>query len=204
MKKYRVAKINKFDNRTWQKIDRIDSFISPWLESYFPKTNFQACHDEQNLYFKFEAIDNDIKINQASTDKMAVNDSDRVELFFSADQDLKNYYCLEMAPCGKVMDFEASYPKNMNFHWSWPKGQISIHTEMNDGGYVVHGWVSLSSLEKLNVLIDNQIMTGIFRANCIKYNPGHSEFEWISWVNPNTEKPDFHRPSAFGLLCLQS
>jgi hypothetical protein len=60
----------------------------------------------------------------------------------------------------------------------------------------------MESLKRFHLIKDHKIETGIFRA---KYNTKDNlNFEptWITWVNPNTETPNFHTPSSFGILDL--
>ena len=63
--------------------------------------------------------------------------------------------------------------------------------------------ISIQSFKDLSLLKENLIETGIYRA---KYKKIEHEKEyqptWITWVNPNTNKPNFHIKSSFGILEL--
>jgi hypothetical protein len=50
--------------------------------------------------------------------------------------------------------------------------------------------------------MNNKIETGIFRANYREQENSFFEPTWISWMNPNTENPNFHAATSFGVLKL--
>ncbi|HRN45476.1 MAG TPA: hypothetical protein PLH20_11990, partial [Flavobacterium sp.] len=54
-----------------------------------------------------------------------------------------------------------------------------------------------------NVINNNIIETGVFRAKYKKTQNKTFEPTWITWVNPNTETPNFHISSSFGRFILQ-
>jgi len=69
--------------------------------------------------------------------------------------------------------------------------------------FIVEGQISIASLTKFNLIKDNKIETGIFRAKFNQQKDATFEPTWISWVNPNTETPNFHTPTSFGVMCLE-
>jgi len=60
----------------------------------------------------------------------------------------------------------------------------------------------LASLKALNLIQDNSIETGVFRAKFSKDEKQNYQPTWISWVNPNTPEPNFHIASSFGKFIL--
>lgn len=100
------------------------------------------------------------------------------------------------------MDFVA-YPKKIfMLNWNWPNDHIRFKSDINTSYYTVEIAISLESLIKFNLLNDNKIETGIFRAKYNKMSHLNYEPTWISWINPNTETPNFHTPTSFGILTL--
>ncbi|MBP8793372.1 MAG: endoxylanase, partial [Lutibacter sp.] len=132
----------------------------------------------------------------------SIGNSDRVELFFRTDANLDPYYCLEIDPTPRIMDFKAYPNKNFDFNWNWPKNDIIVKSDIENNFFVVEGAITLASLKKINLLKDNKIETGIFRAKYNKQDNSTFEPTWISWVNPQTETPNFHIASSFGQLIL--
>jgi hypothetical protein len=56
----------------------------------------------------------------------------------------------------------------------------------------------------LDLLKDGKMEMGIYRAKHIQQENGNYEPSWITWVNPNTQNPNFHTPNSFGVLNLEN
>ena len=190
------------DSSLWSKAVLIDHFISAWDKEVPKKIEFKALHDTENLYFQFKVYDAQVHIDQTDDTNASINESDRVELFFRTNESLNPYYCLEMDPTPRIMGFKAKPNKEFDFDWNWPKGALKVKANIESDHFVVEGRISKESLEQLNLLKNNRIETGIYRAKYNKVNTTDYEATWISWVNPNTETPNFHTPTSFGVLNL--
>lgn len=210
MKTYLVRRITqktlningKGDHSVWNKATIINDFSSPWTSTKPSKTEFKALWDENYLYFCFKIEDTSIHIDKTDNSFKSINVSDRVELFFRNNASLNPYYCLEIDPCSRIMDFKALPEKEFDFNWCWPKKDLVVKSNISDKGYVVEGKISINSLKKLNLIINHKIETGIFRAKYYLQNNGY-EPEWITWIDPKTETPNFHTASSFGELVLK-
>jgi len=191
----------KGNHSLWENANLLIDFISPWETEKPTRTEFKALYNATSLFFSFKVYDLNIHINKKDDSNVSIGNSDRVELFFRTDKNLSPYYCLEMDSTSRIMDFKAYPNKKFNFDWNWPKNDINLKSNITKTGYTVEGTISLASLNKLNLINDNKIETGIYRA---KYSKKNNNFEptWISWVNPNTKTPNFHIASSFGLLHL--
>lgn len=210
MKEYQVVLIDKspknddeiLDLFSWEKANCLTDFCSPWKKNSFSKTEFRVLWDSENLYFNFRVFDTDICIDQKDDSNHSIGNSDRVELFFRTNETLNPYYCLEMDTTGRIMDFEARPNKNFDFNWKWPKDDIKLKTSNDKTSFTVEGKISIESLENLNLIRDNTIETGVYRAKFFKTEDNKYEPIWISWVNPKTEIPNFHTASSFGKFIL--
>ena len=60
----------------------------------------------------------------------------------------------------------------------------------------------MESLKELNLLNNNELQAGLFRGECLKIRDPESSFSWISWIKPESVRPDFHIPSSFGVIKL--
>jgi hypothetical protein len=191
------------DSELWNKAENLTDFSTPWeSENKFKsKTNFKALWDGDYLFFCFTVVDNTVHINKTDDSIDSIALSDRVELFFRSDESLNPYYCLEIDPTPRIMDFEAHLYRKFDFNWNWPKEDLMVKSYFSSNGFSVEGKIGVSSLKELNLLNNNKIETGIYRA---KYQKVKEAFQptWITWVNPNTETPDFHIASSFGVLKL--
>jgi len=184
----------------WGESRALTEFDYPWEKESPPATIFRALYDTKYLFFRFDVIDTDIHTDKTSDGKMAVAKSDRVEIFFRSDKDMKPYYGLEMDPSNRVLDYKVEFYRNFDYSWSW-KG-ITIRASYTLNGYRVWGCIPLDSLRAMNLLNDNKLQMGLFRGKCILTDENEVAFKWISWIKPESEQPDFHIPSSFGELRL--
>jgi hypothetical protein len=111
---------------------------------------------------------------------------------------------LEIDPASRIMDFKARPNKQFDFNWNWPSDDIKVKSAMESNCFTVEIAISLVSLTKLGLIKDDKIEAGIYRAKYNKQEDGNYEPTWITWVNPNTESPNFHTPSSFGVLHLEN
>lgn len=193
----------KGEDLLWTDAIALTDFCSPWDSEKPSKITFKALWDTEKLFFNFTVTDSSIHIEKKDDSIDSINNSDRVELFFRPDASLNPYYCLEMDTEARLMDFIAYPNKNLDFSWNWPKEHIAIKSSVNKDSFTVEGSISIQSLNDFNLIKENKIETGIFRA---KYSPdknGNFEPTWITWVNPNTDTPNFHIASSFGTLILK-
>lgn len=192
----------KGDNQLWDKARVLSDFVSAWDKEPVKKIEFKSLYDTENLFFCFKVFDNEIHIDKKDNSVESIGNSDRVELFFRTDETLNPYYCLEIDPTPRIMDFIAYPNKKFDFNWKWPKHDILVKSHINTNYFTVEGAISLASLRSFNLIKNNTIETGIFRAKFKKQEDLTFEPTWISWVTPQTESPNFHIASSFGVLKL--
>ena len=211
MKEYQVNKIEETieirgqeKSAIWDKAEVVSDFCFPWNNESVPRTQFRALYNSVDFYFRFDVEDDQVLTFVDRDHKMEVVDSDRVEIFFRRDKQLNPYYCLEMDARGRVLDYIAKSYRDFDFEWCWPS-QLSVKASETRTGYTVEGAIGLKSLQELSVLKENQIQAGLYRGFCthLPEENKEAEFKWISWVIPETNKPDFHVPSSFGVLRLE-
>lgn len=210
MKKYKVRRIKpgllkingRMDDDSWCLTAALTDFYSPWNPMPVEKTEFRALWDGDYLYFGFTVFEKDVFTDYNKQGNEAINDSDRVELFFRQDIDMNPYYCLEMDTTCRVMDFKALPGKKFDFEWSWPKDGLELKSFRDKEKYQVEGRISIKSLDQLNLRNGNKIQVGIYRANYLETTRGHRDPQWICWVDPKTETPNFHIHSSFGTIIL--
>ena len=172
------------------------------------------------LYFTFRVHDTDIVVLDELRDKEDVVFEDRVEMFFSRDDRMKDYYCAEIDARGRVFDYRASYYRQFDPKWSC--AGLETKASPLKEGYVVEGRIPLATFEALGfprLRPGAKMRCGLFRAEFSHDRSGRPvaqretihnrgrQFdgtppveEWISWVDPRTKEPDFHVPSSLGFL----
>ncbi|MGO8750220.1 MAG: hypothetical protein ACLQNE_30100 [Thermoguttaceae bacterium] len=166
----------------------------------------------------FRVKDSDIVVLEKPRDKEDVVFEDRVEMFFSRHERMKDYYAIEIDSRGRAFDYRGSYYRKLDPAWSLKglqtKGSLTVE------GYVVEGRIPLTSFEELGFprfRPGTRILVGLYRAEFSHDRSGRSAEplttihnrgrridgplpieEWMSWLDPKTAEPDFHLPSSRG------
>lgn len=212
MKTYNVKKIDvnlltingKVDSPLWEQATLLKDFSSPWHHDDVKPIAFKALHDGQHLYMSYKVYDGTLHIDKTDNSKKSTDNSDRVELFLRSNEHLDPYYCLEIDPLGRVQDFIARPGRQFDFAWNWPKKEISIKSYITPSFFCVEIAISIGSLQQFGLIqTDGNIEAGLYRAKYNLQKNGQFEPTWITWVNPQTETPDFHTAASFGLLKLE-
>ncbi len=187
----------------WENIESyflVDEFYSPWRKKAFGKTVFKAVRDTEWFYFYFDVADHNLII-APFTEESDVALGDRVEFFVSGDIQLSNYYCVEVSPNGDILDYQARYYRE--FDNSWNLENMDIKTGKSDEGYCVEGKLPISFLKNLDPSSkDNsfKIWLGLYRAEFNRMGEEDNQINWISWIKPKSDHPDFHISSSFQLV----
>lgn len=176
--------------------DLLEDFSFPWLDRPAPLTAFRAVWNEAFFAFRFEVEDDDLVLDPSDDPDQAVLGSDRVELFFASSADLTTpYYGAEMEPRGGVYDYKAVFHRRFDDTWRFPGLEFS--GVLVEGGYEVGGTIPLEVLRELGCLSGSEMTAGVCRAE-FSHGSGGVVQDWISWIHPGTETPDFHVPGSFG------
>ena len=210
MKNYNVNRIEKNilqinglgDNPFWNQAEVLTDFTSPWDDAVPEKIELRALWDTETIFFCYTVYDATVHIDRQDDSVDSIGESDRVEIFFRTDAALDPYYCLEIDPTPRIMDFKASPKKKFDFDWNWPENHITVKSHTKEDYFVVEIAISIQSLNNFNLIKDHSIEAGLYRAKYKKQASNLFEPTWISWVNPNTETPNFHIASSFGNLTL--
>ena len=200
----RIRIDGRLDEADWEKTYPERGFSFPWEQRAAPVTEFRSLCDDEFFYFSFRVHDEDVVVEKTFDNESTMDREDRVEIFFSRDDKLKEYFCLEVDPMGRVHDYSASYYRK--FDSSWDCTGIRTASSITKEGYVVEGSIALKTLEALGLPSPGSghtLKAGLFRAEFNHGPESAPEAHWISWVEPGTKQPDFHVPSAFGCLQLE-
>lgn len=184
----------------WRELRWLEDFGFAGADAEAPVTKFAAFSNGQELCFAFQVVDHNIVINNDNPHpELRVADGDRVELFFAKDVELTPYYCLEIDPEGRILDYKAVRYRKFEEEWDWPG--VKTAAQCNATSYVVEGTIPLQTFSDLGLTKSGEtltMMTGIFRGEFSSGEKNHPKQEWISWVRSDGKKPDFHIPEAFG------
>ena len=192
------------DDPQWNVANNLTDFKSPWDNKPVDPISFRALYDEEYLYFSFVVADNEVYTDLKDDSKESIAQSDRVELFLRSDYSLDPYYCLEIDTQPRVMDFLARPNRNFDLGWSWPAAGIEVKSAIDEQKFSVEGKLSLASLKTLNLLKQDKLgyylEVGVYRAKYTRETTGQNKATWITWVDPQTEYPEFHIKDSFGVF----
>jgi len=211
-KNYRVRRIDAeyevgsgapLAKEVWSQAKVLSDFSFPWTDREAPETVFRALWDDDLFYFHYEVVDQDVVLGEGVDAREKVIGSDRVEIFFTTGDELDPYYGLEMDPRGEVLSYETRHHRQ--FNWDWLCPGLQVWAKLTERGYDLEGVIPMETFRKLNCLHQKNgqqyLKAGLFRAEFSHGEEGGPVIEdWISWIDPSGETPDFHVPSAFGVL----
>lgn len=183
----------------WESAELLTDFRFPWQDRPAPLTQFRALWDASFIYFQFDVEDPDLVIHEDPDKDRSVLGSDRVELFLSTNESLNPYYSLEMDPRAWVFSSIGTFPRNIDASWSWPG--LETFASITEKGYILEGRIPMQSLTDLELWQDDahkKLIVAVLRAEFDHMEDGSIKHNWISWIQPDSPKPDFHIPSAFG------
>jgi len=216
----RILIDGRAEEREWSRAVVERGFVFPWKKEAAPRTEFRALCDNAWLYFTFRVEDADLVVLDRLRDEEDAVLEDRAEMYFCRDAAMKDYYCIEVDSRGRAFDYRGAYYRKLDPKWNWPGLQTKASPIA--GGYVVEGRIPLASFEMMGfprLRPGVKILAGLYRAEFSHDRSGRKAApketihnrgrrmdgpppieEWISWVDPKTEEPDFHVPSSLGWL----
>lgn len=203
MKRYRVHPAPPKDaSPDWSTAEILTDFSLPWEQRPAPQTEFRALWSDERLYFRFDCVDDDLVLGSGPTSSDRVLASDRVEIFLAPDLTLTPYFCFEMEPRGEVLAYRGRSYRQFDFEW--PCGDLRLSSGVEGSRYHVQGSLPMSALLAWQVLKPDatEFLAGVYRAEFSRLADGSVHRGWMPWVDPGTEKPDFHVPGSFGVFEL--
>ena len=165
----------------------IDGLHAPW-DGLDDNTLFRCFSDGESFWFVFEVTDSTLTFSEDFTGEATVEREDRVEIFFSPKRSMDNYYCAEIDPLGRVLDYSGHYYRDIDYSWNFHS--LCLLGQLTKTGYVVAGKVSMAELRELGCDLEGGFRMGVFRAD---YRPDMS-VDWYSAVSTDDISPDFHKP----------
>ncbi|HDC1791759.1 TPA: endoxylanase [Salmonella enterica] len=191
------------EESVWTQANVLTDFSFPWKNVPAPKTEFRALWTTEAIWFRFDVEDHDVQVGSQPDKDDAVLASDRVELFLSTGKALQPYYTAEMDSRGRVFDAKAEFYRKVDQTWNWQS--LKTVASLTPNGYRVVGKVDIKELDTLKLWQDKDrktLMCAIMRGEFSADEQGGQKREWISWIKPDSAKPDFHIPSAFSTCSL--
>jgi hypothetical protein len=190
----------KQTEQVWRLSDNIRSFVNPWNSKTCPETSLSMLNDSKYLYFFFDVTDDDLVLANDFSTERDVEKEDRVELFFSKDKEMNEYYGFEMDAKGRVLSYGCHYYRKFNYDWDVPAG-FDVVGSIRPGGYSVEAAIPIEFIR--DFIHDNAfIYFGAYRAEFSKQDGAIIE-NWLTWKDSQTALPDFHVPLSLGKLTIR-
>jgi hypothetical protein len=156
--------------------------------------------NEAGLWFAFAAQDTTLVAAPPTAEEHAVDAQDRAEIFLWP-QSSRRYFCLEIAPDGAVHDYAARIYRR--FDDSWTPAGARLAARRTAEGYTMEGFIPAAALHALGVRSwkrGTRLHLGLYRADFRPEAPDNPI--WLTWVEPNLPKPDFHVRATFAPVSL--
>jgi hypothetical protein len=118
------------DEVQWSHATVESHFVFPWQERTAPGTDFRALCDDDYFYFAFRVVDADLFVLADLPEEGYAVFEDRVEMYFARDDWMQDYYCIEIDPHGRTMDYSGSYYRQFDLNWRCPG--LETHGAMLD------------------------------------------------------------------------
>jgi len=208
------------DEPSWAHAVVERQFAFPWTHKQGADTEFRALWDDSYFYFTFRVQDSDIVVLDRLRDEQDAVLEDRVEVFFSRDEQMLEYFCIEIDSRGRAYDYGASFYRR--FDPAWQLEGLEARGASRPDGYEVEGRIPLKQFAALgftDISSGARVRCGLYRA---EFSHDRSEGatrprasvhtlgresdgpppieDWASWVAPHTKEPDFHVPASLGWL----
>lgn len=218
--KWQIQLDGKIDEADWRQANVESRFTFPWEKKPAPSTKFRALCDERDFYFAFEIQDADVFVLDNLRDEEDEVFEDRAELYFSRDEQLREYYCLEIDSRGRIFDYRGSFYRKLDATWNWKGPEAKAVRQ--DHGYTIEARIPVAAFETLGLPRPRpgaKLRCGLYRAEFSHDRSGRPVVQqetihnrgrkldgpppleaWISWVDPKTAEPDFHVPASLGWL----
>jgi len=192
------------DEASWRDARPVRPFIFPWHESGEQEpTEARLLWDDRFLYVSFVASDQHISATLRNRDA-AVSRDDAVEVFVAPDTaNVDDYFNFEFNALGTILD--RSPRDGRSSSWNAPGVEVAITIEgtLNDDSDTDDRWtteiaIPFASFEeyapRLPPAAGDEWRLNLYRIGG-KTNP-----QFSVWSDTQTEKPQYHVPSRFGLV----
>ena len=136
----------------------VQAFHAPW-DHLSNRNRFYSYSSEERFFFTFEVLDSTLTLTEPFTSEADVEPEDRVELFFSPTRGMNEYYCAEIDPKGRVLDYKARHYRQFDYSWNFTS--LKVSTQLTPWGYRIGGSLLRSELEQLGCNLEKGFWMGL-------------------------------------------
>jgi len=199
MKTYTVVKTNGAPD--WSRIPALSVDCILWKPDCGVRMKQQICYDENALYVRQQATEENIRA-EYSGPLSPVHEDSCMEFFFGLGEDTR-YFNFEINPNAC---FDIGYgPDRANHIRLCHKAEKELFGQKCsrcEGGWTAEYRIPISFMRMF--FPGFELKSGVhFRANCYKCGDKTVKAHYISWNSIELEKSNFHCPEFFGEMVLE-
>ena len=180
----------------WERIPAFAIDNVQWTEDFGIRAGGQLCYDDDHLYVRLFAAEDEIRAECTEPLSPVYQDS-CLEFFFGHDG-FENYFNFEINPNG-CLHIQTG-PSRSN-RVSLVKGNGAEYFDIRTGR-TSDGWevTYRIPLEFIRVFWPGYAFRGELRVNAYKCGDLTSHRHYLTWQPVRSETPNFHRPEDFGRM----
>ena len=150
---------NLMSEKNWKDANVLSDFCLPWDKKFAQETQFKATFDESYLYFLFYSKDSNLVVLENISEEQDIAKEDRIEIYLSASESLDEYFCFEVDPYGRVLDYKAKFYRK--FDRKWNINQLIVESKITDDGFNTAMAIPLKALKEMNIDISKNFFTNL-------------------------------------------
>ena len=200
VKSYTIARI--VGKPDWSAIEELDIADAEWTDSFGIRAHAQLCHDDQMIYVRMRAEEQDVRATYAADDPLAKCYEDScLEFFLSPVAGDARYVNFELNPnCALCNEIGALKQDRIRL---LPDAEtLSATSARTEGGWEVTFQIPFDYIRTLYPAF-NPEPGAQMHGNFYKCGNLTAHKHYLSWNHVDSETPNFHIPESFGILVLE-
>lgn len=191
---YTIVKVD--GDIDWDEIPALAIDHVLWTEDYGIRASGQLCYDDENLYVRLRAVEQDIRAEYTEPLSPVCQDSCLEFFFMPAGSD--KYFNFEANPNGCLcLQYGPSRSDRINIVRDDAVEYFDIHTDRTDDGWEIFYRVPLKFIQ---FFCPDYRFEGDLLANLYKCGDKTANKHYLSWAPIDLPSPDFHCPLYFGRM----
>lgn len=196
MKEYQVPKTENTGAVCWGKVPEAVLQHTGWLKENDVQAKGQVCHDENNLYVRLEAREQNIRAEVTDPMEQVCTDS-CLEFFFAPMENDARYFNFEFNPIGSMyLGFGGPRETRVRQHPGNTK-QFQIAPFKTECGWGVTFRVPL---DYIRLYFPEFSFSGVSACNFYKCGEQTASPHYLAWSPLTCSNPDYHRRNDFGRM----
>ena len=195
MKEYLVS-----PQTLWGEISVAAVEESPWFFVPGIHMTAQLCYNEDNLFVRMQAVEEEIRAELNSQTDMICQDS-CMEFFFAPKEGDRRYFNVEMNLNAMVyLGYGTVREERVRLLVKEPDILFDTHAHRTDDGWVLTYRIPASLIRRFFPEFRGFYPGLTMRANFMKCGDLTRQPHYLMWNSSTSPAPDFHRYDDFGLL----